>query len=77
MILWRFKWGFCTCCPLVPLGTACFVFICFSRSEVQEMFDPRLAIGKAVIRMSEAILQTNERTSDASYYMVQAVWIEK
>ena len=41
------------------------------------MFDPLLAIGKAVVRMSEAILQTNERTSDASYYMVQAVWIEK
>ena len=34
------------------------------------MFDPWLAIGKAVARMSEAILRTNECTSDATYYVV-------
>lgn len=41
------------------------------------MFDPWLAIEKAVVRVSEAIVRTNECTSDASYYMVQAAWIEK
>ena len=50
---------------------------CFIRSGVQKVFDPWLAIEKAVVRVSEAIVRTNECTSDASNYMVQAVCIEK
>lgn len=45
---------------------------------MKDTFDPWIGIRKAtVIRMREGIAATSKCTTDMTYYMVQAFWIEK
>lgn len=45
---------------------------------MKDTFDPQIGIRKAtVIRMREGIAAIGKCTTDMTYYMVQAFWIEK